>query len=463
MTLSKNTVINVMGTVVPLVLTLGTVPFYLRLIGDVRFGILAIVWLLLSYFGLFDMGLGRATSKFMAGLHGAEPSDRESFFWTVIAINVSFGLLGGAILWAAGAPLFLHYFNIPLGMEAEVISSLPWIAAAVPVATGVSVLMGALEGREQFLHSNALQVFGAAIFQLGPLVIAYIWGPSLRLLIPAAVLSRVIGTIPMMWACYKQVPLRGVIRFQRRWIGELSKFSGWVTVSGILNPILTSLDRALVGAVQGAEALTYYTVAYNFAGKLTILPNSLTRTLFPRFSMVDAKEADRLGRNAVQGLAIVLTPMVLLALGLVHPFFNLWVGPRIATLSSPAAGVFLFGFWVNGFALVPFSLLQARNRPDVVAKFHAAELLPFVGCVSAGTALRGNPGCRVGMDFARRDRYPASFLGRWNLGGGTQTRRSGNSNGDLYDLCGKSPAEHINGLPCICFGLRNLHCLGLDD
>ena len=57
--ISKNTAINMVGAILPLLLTLFTIPRYLRLIGDVRFGVLAMVWLLLSYFAIFDMGLGQ--------------------------------------------------------------------------------------------------------------------------------------------------------------------------------------------------------------------------------------------------------------------------------------------------------------------------------------------------------------------------------------------------------------------
>src|SRR5437764_8688720 len=117
MRLSQNAAINFAGTVVPLTVTLVTIPLYLRLIGDVRFGVLAIVWLLLSYFGLFDLGLGRATSRFMASLHTSTPTERESLFWTVLALNVAFGFVGGAILWAAGRFFIAHFFHVPAEMQ----------------------------------------------------------------------------------------------------------------------------------------------------------------------------------------------------------------------------------------------------------------------------------------------------------------------------------------------------------
>ena len=78
--ISRNTAINMVGAILPLLLTLFTIPRYLRLIGDVRFGVLAMVWLLLSYFAIFDMGLGRATSRSIAQLKMADDTRERRCF-----------------------------------------------------------------------------------------------------------------------------------------------------------------------------------------------------------------------------------------------------------------------------------------------------------------------------------------------------------------------------------------------
>ena len=51
---SRNATLNILGSVIPMFVTLATVPPYLRLIGDVRFGVLSLVWVFLSFFGLFE-------------------------------------------------------------------------------------------------------------------------------------------------------------------------------------------------------------------------------------------------------------------------------------------------------------------------------------------------------------------------------------------------------------------------
>ena len=57
------------------------------------------------------------------------------------------------------------------------------MACSCCVATIVSVLTGSLEGREQFLSSNLMQIFGAGLFQGLPLMVAFWHGPHLKWLI----------------------------------------------------------------------------------------------------------------------------------------------------------------------------------------------------------------------------------------------------------------------------------------
>jgi len=69
-TLARNTILNFVGQALPLLVGFLTIPITIQWLGADRFGIISIVWVIIGYFGFFDLGLGRATTKFVAEAFG---------------------------------------------------------------------------------------------------------------------------------------------------------------------------------------------------------------------------------------------------------------------------------------------------------------------------------------------------------------------------------------------------------
>ena len=207
MRIRKYTIVNIAGAVIPMLVMLVTVPLYLETIGDVRYGVLALVWLILGYFSFMEMGLGTATANHIARLHDAPSKQREGVFWTAIVVNAAFGIVAALILWVIGNYLLTRVLRIPIEFHEEVLQALPWMIVTLPLALVSSVLNGALEGRNRFVIVNSLQVVSMAIFQVMPLFVAFTFGPSLAYIIPAAVISRAIMNLPFLVACFYYIPL----------------------------------------------------------------------------------------------------------------------------------------------------------------------------------------------------------------------------------------------------------------
>ena len=68
--IAGNTLWNLLGNCFPVVVAVVCLPILKRGLGTERLGIISLAWVVIGYFGLFDLGLSRALSKLVAARLG---------------------------------------------------------------------------------------------------------------------------------------------------------------------------------------------------------------------------------------------------------------------------------------------------------------------------------------------------------------------------------------------------------
>jgi O-antigen/teichoic acid export membrane protein len=381
MSVRRNALYNIAGAALPIAVSLLTVPAYLSHIGEARFGILSIVWLLLGYFGLFDLGLGMATAQQIAAREKDGRAAQARIFWTALMTNFALGIAGGLVAWPIAQYYFAHFLKVDPAVRVEILSALPWIIAAVPLATVTGVATGALQGLHRFATLNIISVAGTMLFQLLPLAAALFWSPSLTVLLPLAILARAL-TLAMLWLDCRRNLLKGhPVRYHWSEIGVLLRFGFWVTISAFFVPFMTMIDRFVIGAFISAAAVSAYVVPLNLGDRLSILGNSAGTALFPRFSSMTREEAAELAYNSERVLLAMMLVAAVAAIFLIGPFISLWVGSEFSMKSAPAGEILMAGIWLDSLSRVPLYALRGQFRPEAVAKIDLTILLPYWLCL----------------------------------------------------------------------------------
>lgn len=393
----------------PILLALVTVPVYLKLVGTDRYGVLAIAWLLLGYFGLFDLGLGRATTYSIAALKDAPAQARADVFWTAIVTNIIMGAIGALVLWAAAAFFFDAIFKVDPKLRPEIMASVPYLALAVPIATMTGVLSGALQARDRFLETNMISVLSTSLFQVFPIIVALIHGPDLSGLLVASIAARLVAIAVMWWRCHVFITRGQKVRYDRAQIKDLLGYGGWVTVTGLFGPILVILDRFAIGAVLGAKAVTIYTVPFQLAQRITIFPNALVTAVFPRMPTANEDERNAMNEKAIRVLLAAISLPILGAIYILHPFLDLWVGKEIGRQAADVGTLIVLGYWANAFAVVPYSWMQGAGRPDLVTKVLLIQIPPYLALLYLGMKQFALIGCAAVFAF----RCSVDFMLMW--------------------------------------------------
>jgi O-antigen/teichoic acid export membrane protein len=377
--LTQNWVLNLASQSLPLLVAVPCIPYVIRKLGTERFGLLSIAWALLGYLGLFDLGLGRATTKFVAECLGrGEPEKMPALAWTSLASQVLFGI-AGALLAAAAIPVLArHVLTISPALVSETESSFFLLAGALPVVLAANSLRGVLEAAQRFDLVNGVKVPVNASFFLLP-VLAASFGARLPSIVLLLVLARIAAGAAYLHLCFKVFPaLRRNFSIDARTFRELLGYGGWVTVSNIVSPLLAYLDRFVIGSMMSMTFVGYYTAPSEAVTRASVVPSSLATTIFPAFSSLDAagskKKLEELCLRSVKSLLILLGPILLLVIAFAREILRIWLGAEFSDRGSSVLRILAMGMLVNSVAFVPFGLLQGLGRPDVTAKIHLAEI-----------------------------------------------------------------------------------------
>jgi len=91
--LIRHSVYNLLGLGLPLLTAVFSIPVLIRELGDARFGLLTLIWAIVSYLSLFDLGLGRALTQHLAVmLEGKERRRVGALVATAIVVIALFSV-----------------------------------------------------------------------------------------------------------------------------------------------------------------------------------------------------------------------------------------------------------------------------------------------------------------------------------------------------------------------------------
>jgi O-antigen/teichoic acid export membrane protein len=358
------------------------IPVTIRGLGTERFGLLSLVWVVVGYFGLFDLGLGPATTKFVADAIGkSEFSRLNTVVWTSLCSVACLGLSAGLLLALLGPFLTSKILRLPVHLRLEANASLLIISVGFPLILASGVFRGALAGLNRFDLINSVQTPASVLIYACPAVGALL-NLGLTRIVLLLVLVRAAAVIALVLFCYRCVPgLRLLPSIDRRLLHRLFGFGSWVTVSSILGPILGYADRLMVGRIVSISALAYYTVPQDMAGRLAILPGSMSSALFPALaSLSGAGDTPKQHVIFCRSLKVVLIAsfsVVLPLFILANTILRLWLGSNFARESAVVLRIVAVGMLANALAYVAVSLLQAVGRPDLSPKFHALQIVLY--------------------------------------------------------------------------------------
>ena len=410
--LARNAFWNLLGNGAPMIVAVVCIPLLIRGLGKDRFGILTLAWSLIGYASLFDLGLGRALTQMVARKLGVgQEREIPALVWMSLLLMLLLGIAGAALVWMISPWLSGRGLNVPATLHEETLQSFRLLAISIPFVITTAGLRGLLEAHQRFRLISAMRIPMGIFTFAGPIFVL----PFSKSLVP--VVATLVGGRIVAWAihlllCLRVVPeLRRTLDWQRGALGPLLRFGGWMTVTNVVSPLMTTLDRFLIGALVSITAVAYYATPFEMVTKFWLLPGALMGVMFPAFSAGFEQNRERtalLFGRSVKLLLLVLFPVMLCTIALAQDGLRLWLGPEFAQHSFRVLQWLAVGVFINSLAQVPFSLLQGVGRPDITATLHLIELPLYLGVLWWLISTRGIEG--AAMAWTARMAVDALFM-----------------------------------------------------
>jgi O-antigen/teichoic acid export membrane protein len=356
--------------VFPAIAALWAVPHYTQLLGAAGFGFVAIVWAVVGWLSVVDLGLSRAVTHGVAkALATRDVDTAAAVTWSACIVLVPLSLTVGLGLWLA-APYVVTGMSLDGVAPSDALAAVRWVSLAVPLTVLVTALRGVIEGAQSFRELGLIRAPIGVAFALFPLWFAREVG-TVAVVVSGIVLVRavavVLHAVVAVWVLptLRRPRLLDAARFR-----ALLVFGGWTTVVNTVGPLLNALDRLALGSLAPLAVSAAYGIAAEAGIRIwhvTSIVLPVQYAAFARELAVSRENAVVLYARGARFLALIGAP-ILAVLALVStPLLTWWVGADLAADAAPLLRIMTVGLMANLVAQVAQIFVQAAEQPRYTA------------------------------------------------------------------------------------------------
>lgn len=398
--LLRNSLWNLSGSAVPMVVALATVPLLIHSLGVEGFGIVTLVGSVIGYFGVLDINLSAGSIKYLAEHHAA--NDRERFaetFWFGTLFYGALGLLGAFGIFFAADMLVARFFEVSPEMRQATITSFQLAGLGFALTQAQNYLLVVPQALQRYDRSAQSEAFFGVLVNLAS-VAAAVGGAGIVGVIIARVCVSALNVLYLAWLI-RSFDISLEMRWPRPDVRKaLTSFSAYAYLSKIASTLHQHADKVIVGAIAGPVALTFYTVPVTLAGRILGLTYRLSSVIYPRASALAGAGRINELRPVYLGVTRYVTYINLAALGVIvlagDEFLRRWVGEEFISQGYPVLVLMTLALLVDSLTNVPSLVNDALGHPRVTGRFALANGLCGVAMVYLGTHFGGIVGAASG-------------------------------------------------------------------
>jgi O-antigen/teichoic acid export membrane protein len=386
-TVRRNLAANLVGTGWNAVLSILFIPVYLRLLGVEAYALIGFYAVLLTIFGLLDLGLGATLNRRIASqsvTRGPEADERH-LLRTFELIYFGLALSAAVVLFASAsfiAHRWIHVHELPMR---RVISAIRLMGVLFAFQFPFALYQAGLLGLQRHVLFNAIAIVGSTLRSVGAVAVLMFVSPSIVAFFGWQVIAMMFMTGSVAWAMWRAVGRARQARFDLQILRSEWVFAASVAANSLLAAFIAQADKAILSSVAPLKDLGYYTIAASLSAGLWTIIVPINSAVYPRFSQLlamhdEAAVAD-VFHKACQTIALFVLPIGVTLIVFARLAIFTWTGNAAAADNGALiAPLLVTGTVMYGLYSVPAYLQFAAGWPQLTLYTNvvtAAILLPF--------------------------------------------------------------------------------------
>lgn len=369
----RNITYSALGYILPLIISLATIPLMIKYMGVDIYGLYIICVSLIGFMVFVDLGVGQAIIKYVSQYEiTGETQKVKPVLDIALLLYISLGVLISGLIFIfadklGGLISGKNPQNAVLAAQALSITALAFCISYIN-----QFFLNIFRAYHRFdipavIHNsaNAANIITASVLLLlkhG--IIAILWG---HVLIQVIALSS-------SFIYSKKVLPKGIelgFSFDKTIFHEMIAFSFYTFISNLLGSITSRLDKFIIGAILGTEAVTYYQIPYTIVQMANGIVQSLGQITFPRFSeLFSLDEKDlllELYKRSVIVMFLISMAINVMLMSVGGLFLEMWISADFSSKSTLTLQIIALYFFFQSSIVVPYWAIQGSGNAKITA------------------------------------------------------------------------------------------------
>lgn len=379
---NRNIIYNALGVFFPLLAAAFAIPYLNSSLTNEGFSLVLIIWAIIGYFSLFDFGIGRALTFSISEIDTIYKSKITSFIKGGLLIVIFTSFIGAILVVIFAEYIVGDWYKMSDDIRTESKIALYVSAVAVFPTTITACMRGALEGLNKYLFSNINRsILGVGMF-VAPVISIINHGSSLVVI---SIYLLIIRIFVMFMAFFQlknylfvksSIELKVIIR-------NLFGYGMWVSLSGVIAPLLLYGDRLFLAGIIGLALIGPYATVQEAIIKLLVIPGSMASALFYEFSSSKNSlvEIKKMSQNYKKKLSFLMFFIVIIIILFGKNTLSAWISEDFASNAYIPLVFMSIGIFFNSIALIPHTILSSKGEVSFIAKAHLLQLILMIPAV----------------------------------------------------------------------------------